>query len=1206
MSDRGELALERIRAAAASGSEELDLREIGLTELPDELWELKQLTSLFLNKNQFTGVPEAISRLTNLTTLYLTGNQLTGVPAAISRLTNLTFLDLSGNQLTGVPEAISRLTNLTYLDLRGNPLDIPQEILERCYQEPQVLFQYLAEPRGGPPSPDPERTEPVPVVYHTTVTDDAVGENEIDRADDKLDIDDEVKNLSTVLIAKDVTPPISVGLFGDWGAGKSFFMGRMRKEIQALTKEKTEASPFCETVVQITFNAWHYTDANLWASLVSHIFDKLACSKDLFPNLMSDDEKKAYLFKELETVQENKKAAAGARERTRVERDEAAAKLSATTEARRETEFELVSLREMVKSCEELLGKDEGLKRALVEKTGVADAGALAQLALATKGAFMDLEHALGVMDATEIKSLIDDEKDRTLHDELVQMTGIRESKSLLAHVTVSKQALAMLTKRRSVAKAKREVEKAQSDAATAKSNAEAKSEAAKAKSDAAKAQSDVATTKSDVEKAESDAATAKSNAEKKKSDAAKAKSEAARIVLYVESATPKGLETFLGQAENAELLEDLTKELEKETESDTAALALRLVQARREMAAITGAWKRKKLATMSADQIATLLKDHPALLNTLEQKTGIIGAEKVAEGIVELRSAWTFRRAVGPVFRAFMKSWRGRILFVALLVAIAFAILPEPWIEAHPGTLRAATSKLLDTSWLVKVGALLSAAGAFAVNAWRRLAKVLKVAKLVVRRSTTPSDEERDLESKFVELRAKEQAETARLDDAANRVAELNRQIDEIEQGRDLKKFILDRVGSEDYRKQLGLIAIIRRDFEKLGGILARARGLKEKDPKEKDSKEQNLRIILYIDDLDRCPEARVVEVLQAVHLLLATPLFVVIVSVDSRWLLHSLQTQFAALKEPDPGLGEAPDSTSGVGMRSSPRGGREHRASLWETTPYDYLEKIFQIPYTLRPMPQRNLKELITAWMPPTALKAPEPARSPADGKPSTVVKRPADGDEPTRQPAKLKASPKPNRESLRITTQEINYVSDKLAHYIPTPRAAKRFANIYRLVKASVKPGDLERFEDKDSGDFKLVMFLLAIVTGHPRLANVLFLPIVEAEGLREKLGDKSEANARGWEKVMSTVRGSAAAGGVDEGDACWVVEQLHELCDLIPGEQMVDVRKWMKEVSRFSFGVGKSVDHARRHSLKARKEERDAEREAQAAGDPDAVL
>ena len=47
--------------------------------------------------------------------------------------------------------------------------------------------------------------------------------------------------------------------------------------------------------------------------------------------------------------------------------------------------------------------------------------------------------------------------------------------------------------------------------------------------------------------------------------------------------------------------------------------------------------------------------------------------------------------------------------------------------------------------------------------------------------------------------------------------------------------------------------------------------------------------RIILYIDDLDRCPPKRVVEVLEAVHLLLAFDLFVVVVAVDARWLERS-----------------------------------------------------------------------------------------------------------------------------------------------------------------------------------------------------------------------------------------------------------------------------------------------------------------------------
>ncbi|HKY06007.1 MAG TPA: P-loop NTPase fold protein, partial [Blastocatellia bacterium] len=102
-------------------------------------------------------------------------------------------------------------------------------------------------------------------------SDDAKGE-------DKLDIKREVEALCSVIAAKDVEPPVSVGLFGDWGSGKSFFMRKMEENINTL---KTQAranpkSPYCPNIVQLWFNAWHYMDTDLWASLASEIFEGLA------------------------------------------------------------------------------------------------------------------------------------------------------------------------------------------------------------------------------------------------------------------------------------------------------------------------------------------------------------------------------------------------------------------------------------------------------------------------------------------------------------------------------------------------------------------------------------------------------------------------------------------------------------------------------------------------------------------------------------------------------------------------------------------------------------------------------------------------------------------------------------------------------------------------------------------------------------------
>ncbi len=87
--------------------------------------------------------------------------------------------------------------------------------------------------------------------------------------------------------------------------------------------------------------------------------------------------------------------------------------------------------------------------------------------------------------------------------------------------------------------------------------------------------------------------------------------------------------------------------------------------------------------------------------------------------------------------------------------------------------------------------------------------------------------------------------------------------------------------------------------------------------------------RIILYIDDLDRCPEKNVVEVLQAVHLLLAFPLFIVVVGVDPRWLLRSLERHSAVFS---------------AGTEQNGSNGELDEDPLWQSTPMNYLEKIFR----------------------------------------------------------------------------------------------------------------------------------------------------------------------------------------------------------------------------------------------------------------------
>jgi actin-like ATPase involved in cell morphogenesis len=106
------------------------------------------------------------------------------------------------------------------------------------------------------------------------------GDGRVWRAD-RLGTSGEVEMLVSVLLASDAQLPLAVGLFGDWGSGKSFFMALMQERIDELAKEAAEdqseeASPFCHQVCQVRFNAWHYVDTSLWASLAATLFDTLA------------------------------------------------------------------------------------------------------------------------------------------------------------------------------------------------------------------------------------------------------------------------------------------------------------------------------------------------------------------------------------------------------------------------------------------------------------------------------------------------------------------------------------------------------------------------------------------------------------------------------------------------------------------------------------------------------------------------------------------------------------------------------------------------------------------------------------------------------------------------------------------------------------------------------------------------------------------
>ena len=94
----------------------------------------------------------------------------------------------------------------------------------------------------------------------------AAGRDELARSAD-------VAAVVELVTARSVLPPLAVGLFGDWDEGKSHFLDLLHARVAAARPGNALAH---QHVRQVRFNAWHYAETDLWASLVGELFGQLA------------------------------------------------------------------------------------------------------------------------------------------------------------------------------------------------------------------------------------------------------------------------------------------------------------------------------------------------------------------------------------------------------------------------------------------------------------------------------------------------------------------------------------------------------------------------------------------------------------------------------------------------------------------------------------------------------------------------------------------------------------------------------------------------------------------------------------------------------------------------------------------------------------------------------------------------------------------
>ncbi|MFF4260429.1 P-loop NTPase fold protein [Streptomyces sp. NPDC001663] len=385
------------------------------------------------------------------------------------------------------------------------------------------------------------------------------------------------------------------------------------------------------------------------------------------------------------------------------------------------------------------------------------------------------------------------------------------------------------------------------------------------------------------------------------------------------------------------------------------------------------------------------------------------------------------------------------------------------------------------------------------------------------------------------------------------------------------LGEFLQERADGTAYQPYRGVLGQAHADLQRLSRDLAAVRTQWKADGTKSAPPLQ--RIVLYIDDLDRCSPDRVVHVLQAVHLMLGLDLFVVVVAVDARWLIHSLRHHHSALFQHE----NMPDAAT----ISPDTGGL--------ATTVDYLDKIFQIPYALNPPTAQTMGRYLTSLLPnahpETAPQAPAarsepPASSPAEEASTDEgpvlprlrepVSTPPASDSATSEPraesssqSGTDAAPHSRNEhvdlmplGLRIGAVEAAFMA-QLGRLLPTPRAAKRLVNLYRLVRIGVPATDLPAFASTTvPAPYQAVQILLAVLAGSPRAAEELFRRLLactnDSTNIMALLEDNNSAPPA-YERMTRTLRAV-----------------LHDLEQTQPIPTTVDqYRRWCTDLARYSF-------------------------------------
>jgi len=206
--------------------------------------------------------------------------------------------------------------------------------------------------------------------------------------------------------------------------------------------------------------------------------------------------------------------------------------------------------------------------------------------------------------------------------------------------------------------------------------------------------------------------------------------------------------------------------------------------------------------------------------------------------------------------------------------------------------------------------------------------------------------------------------------------------------------------ISRPDFHDQLGIMADIEKEINFISETL----------------KKNSSRLVLFIDDLDRCDHKKAVEVLQAIMLLLANKNglpFIIFLGIDARTIVRAIEESYG-------------DVLVGAGI-----------------TGYEFLDKIIQLPFVIPPTDPADMENFIESllWA--------------SEDEKKTIFRTNNQQNQEIKKPNSNMANEKVQESSDSLTPVTFSSAERaaimKIANdFCDNPRKVKRIMNMLRLVK------------------------------------------------------------------------------------------------------------------------------------------------------------